>query len=76
MFAVSPAGSAARALFDEVGGGTCVHPDEPMAEPLSAFVAAAPRVTRHSHQAALERYAVGRLTAELALLLDTLSGPR
>ena len=77
VFAVSPAGSAARALFDEVGGGTCVHPDEPMAEPLSAFVAAA----RAGHapladQAALERYEVGRLTAELALLLDTLSGPR
>ena len=31
VFAISPAGSAARALFAEVGGGTCVLPDEPMA---------------------------------------------
>ena len=38
VFAISPAGSAARALFAEVGGGTCVLPDDPMAEPLAAFV--------------------------------------
>ena len=31
VFAISPAGSAARALFAEVGGGTCVLPDDPMA---------------------------------------------
>ena len=31
VFAISPAGSAARGLFAEVGGGTCVLPDDPMA---------------------------------------------
>ena len=40
IFAISPAGSAARALFAEVGGGTCVLPDEPMSGPLAAFVRA------------------------------------
>ena len=40
IFAISPAGSAARGLFAEAGGGTCVLPDDPMAEPLAAFVAA------------------------------------
>ena len=74
IFAVSPAGSAARALFAEVGGGTCVLPDEPMSGPLAAFVQAvrdgqAPAVDR----AALERYELGRLTAELAGLLDAIA---
>ena len=31
IFAISPAGSAARGLFAETGGGTCVLPDDPMA---------------------------------------------
>ena len=74
IFAISPAGSAARALFDEVGGGTCVLPDDQMAEPLAAFV--------HEVQdgnapvadpAAIDRYELGRLTAELAALLDGLA---
>lgn len=74
IFAISPAGSAARALFEEVGGGTCVLPDEPMREPLAAFVAAvragqAPL----ADQAALERYELGRLTAELASILNGLA---
>ena len=71
IFAISPAGSAARALFTEVGGGTCVLPDEPMSGPLAAFVRAvrdgeAPAVD----EAALEEYELGRLTARLAGLLD------
>ena len=75
VFAISPAGSAARALFAEVGGGTCVLPDDQMAEPLAAFV----RATRDgsaplADPAALERYELGRLTAELAALLDGLAG--
>ncbi len=75
VFAVSPAVSAARALFEEVGGGTCVLPDEPMAEPLAAFVAAARAgLAPHADQAALQRYEVGGLTAQLAELLDGLAG--
>jgi len=75
IFAISPAGSAARALFAEVGTGTCVLPDAPMAEPLAAFVKAARRgEARLADPAALERYELGRLTAELAVLLDGLAG--
>ena len=48
VFAISPAGSAARGLFAEVGGGTCVLPDDPMREPLAAFVAAARAAPRRS----------------------------
>lgn len=75
VFAISPAGSAARALFAEVGGGACVLPDDAMTEPLAAFIDAAragsaPAVDR----AALERYDLSRLTAELAALLDELAG--
>ncbi len=76
VFAISPAGSAARALFAEVGGGTCVLPDDSMAGPLAAFVAAvrdgsAPVADR----AALQRYELGRLTHELAGILDGLLRP-
>jgi hypothetical protein len=75
IFAISPAGSAARALFAEVGGGTCVLPDDPMAEPLAAFVRAARDGSAPlADPAALERYELGRLTAELAALLDGLAG--
>jgi glycosyltransferase involved in cell wall biosynthesis len=70
VFGISPAGSAARTLFDEVGGGTCVLPDDPMGEPLAAFIACvrdgslpAARTT------ALERYELAHLTAELAGIL-------
>ena len=74
IFAISPAGSAARALFAEVGGGTCVLPDDQMAEPLAAFVRAARgAVAPVADPAALERYELGRLTAELAALLDDLA---
>jgi len=75
VFAISPAGSAARGLFAEVGGGTCVLPDAPMADPLAAFVAAARSGGAPlADQAALERYELGRLTAELAAILDGLCG--
>jgi hypothetical protein len=74
-FAISPPGSAARGLFAEVGGGTCVLPDDRMAEPLAAFVAAvrageAPVADR----GALGRYELGHLTRELAGILDDLAG--
>ena len=74
IFAISPAGSAARALFAEVGGGTCVLPDDPMSGPLAAFVAAV-RDGRApvADPAALERYELGHLTAELAGMLDGLA---
>jgi glycosyltransferase involved in cell wall biosynthesis len=74
IFAISPAGSAARGLFAEVGGGTCVLPDDPMAAPLAAFVAAvAAGTTPVADPAALERYELGHLTAELAGILDDLA---
>jgi glycosyltransferase involved in cell wall biosynthesis len=74
IFAISPAGSAARALFAEVGGGTCVLPDDPMAAALADFVWAARRgVAPLANPAALERYELGRLTTELAALLDGLA---
>jgi len=75
VFAISPASSAARALFDEVGGGTCVLPDDPMSEPLAAFVAAARAGTAPvADTPALERYELGRLTGDLAAILDGLAG--
>jgi hypothetical protein len=71
VFAISPAGSAARALFAEVGGGACVLPDDPMAAPLQAFVrdvraGAAPLADK----AALQRYDLITLSTQLAGLLD------
>lgn len=71
IFAVSPAGSAARSLFDEVGGAACVLPDEPMGGPLAAFVQAV-RDGRGpiADPAALERYELTGLTARLATLLE------
>ncbi len=75
VFAISPAGSAARALFDEVGGGTCVLPDDPMAAPLAAFVAAVRGGSAPvADPSALERYELGHLTSKLATLLDGLAG--
>ena len=77
IFAISPAGSAARTLFDQVGGAVCVLPDEPMAAPLAGFVTAVrQRVAPAADPTALERYELGRLTAELAAILDGLrAGP-
>jgi hypothetical protein len=75
VFAISPAGSAARGLFAETGGGTCVLPDDDMSAPLAAFVAAARGGTAPTADpAALERYELGRLTADLAGILDDLAG--
>lgn len=74
IFAISPAGSAARALFEEVGGGTCVLPDDPMREPLAGFVAAARAGTAPvADPGALGRYELTRLTRELAAILDDLA---
>ena len=74
IFAISPDGSAARGLFAEVGGATCVLPDDGMAEPLATFVAAvrageAPVAGAGS----LERFDFGHLTHELAGILDGLA---
>ncbi|MGZ8635279.1 MAG: glycosyltransferase [Solirubrobacteraceae bacterium] len=74
IFAISPAGSAARALFAEVGGGTCVLPDDQMAKPLAAFVSAVREGSAPvADPAAVERYEVGRLTAELTALLEAIA---
>jgi hypothetical protein len=75
VFAISPVPSAARDLFAEVGGASMVTPDEPMAGPLAAFVAAAregrgPVATPD----ALDRYEADALTTRLAGLLDALAG--
>jgi glycosyltransferase involved in cell wall biosynthesis len=71
VFAVSPAGSAARALFEQTGGATCVLPDEPMAQPLAAFVQQVREgIGPAADDEALECYDVARLTARLAGLLD------
>ena len=74
IFAISPDGSAARGLFAETGAGTCVLPDEPMAEPLAAFVTAV-REGRApvADPAAIGRYELGNLTTELAAILDGLA---
>ena len=75
IFAVSPDGSAARSLFAEVGGGTCVLPDDRMAEPLAAFVAAVRAGEAPvADPGALGRYELGHLTHELAGILDGLAG--
>lgn len=51
-------------------------PDDPMAEPLAAFVAAVRGgAAPLADPAALERYELGHLTSELACLLDGLAGP-
>jgi glycosyltransferase involved in cell wall biosynthesis len=74
VFAISPAGSAARGLFAEVGGGTCVLPDDPMGDPLAGFVAAVRGGSAPlADPAALERYELSRLTRELAGILDDLA---
>lgn len=74
VFAISPAASAARHLFQEVGGATCVLPDEPMAAPLAAFIAAVrDGATESAAPAALDRYEMSRLTGELAAILHALA---
>ncbi len=74
VFAISPSGSAARALFAEVGGGTCVLPGDDMGGPLASFVESVRLGTAPvADGQALERYDLVRLTAELAALLDRLA---
>lgn len=77
VFAISPAGSAARVLFAEVGGGTCVLPDDDMARPLAAFVEAVRRrAAPVANGVALDRYEAGRITADLVAVLDALAADR
>lgn len=78
IFAISPQGSAARGLFAEVGGGTCVLPDERMAEPLAAFVRSVREgVAPIADPVALGRYDLLALSAQLAgLLAQVAAGPR
>jgi hypothetical protein len=77
VFAISPERSAARALFAEVGGGTCVPPDDVMAEPLAAFVAAVRAGKAPVADAtAIEPYEMGHVTGRLASILDDLCGTR
>lgn len=74
VFAISPAGSAARSLFAEVGGGTCVLPDSDMAGPLASFIESVRLGTASvAEGSALDRYDLVRLTAELSMLLDRLA---
>ena len=71
VFAISPADSAARSLFAEVGGAQCVLPDDDMAAPLAAFVAAVRAgMIAAADEAGLARFDAGALTEQLASLLD------
>ena len=71
VFAISPAGSAARSLFAEVGGAQCVLPDDDMAAPLAAFVASVRAgMIAVADEASLARFDAGALTRQLATLLD------
>jgi hypothetical protein len=71
VFAISPADSAARSLFAEVGGAQCVLPDDDMAAPLAAFVAAVRAgMIAAADEARLARFDAGTLTGQLATLLD------
>jgi glycosyltransferase involved in cell wall biosynthesis len=75
IFAISPPGSAARGLFAELGVGTCVTPDEPMAGPLRAFVEGVRAGTVPSQPGSgLARFELGALTTELAAVLDGIAG--
>jgi glycosyltransferase involved in cell wall biosynthesis len=76
IFAISPEGSAARALFADTGGAVCVAPDEPMAGPLAAFVddvraGAGPK----ADAGALKPYELGSLTDELVGILGSMEAP-
>jgi glycosyltransferase involved in cell wall biosynthesis len=71
IFAITPAVSAARSLLDDVGGGTCVLPDQPMHAALAAFVADVRAGTAPSATApALAHLDVRELTTRLADILD------
>jgi hypothetical protein len=71
VFAISPADSAARSLFAEVGGAQCVLPDDDMAAPLAAFVAAVRAgMIAAADEVGLARFDAGALTEQLASLLD------
>jgi len=71
VFAISPADSAARSLFAEVGGAQCVLPDDDMAAPLAAFVTAVRAgMIAAADEASLARFDAGALTEQLASLLD------
>jgi len=71
VFAISPAGSAARGLFAEVGGAQCVLPDDDMAAPLATFVAAVRAgMIAVADKTSLARFDAGALTEQLATFLD------
>lgn len=76
IFAISPAGSAARALFAATGGATCVTADEPMARPLADFArevraGAGPK----ADAGALAPYELGSLTDRLVGILEDMEAP-
>ncbi len=74
IFAISPAGSAGRMLFREVGGGTCVLPDDDMALPLADFVRTVRGGTAPAADGvALQRYDMTHITAQLAALLQRIA---
>ena len=77
VFAVTAPHSAASKLLAEVGGAVTVEHDADMREPLARFVAdvrsgAGPV----ADTAALARYDMAGVTAELAAVLDRLPSPR
>lgn len=76
VFAISPEGSAARALFAATGGATCVTPDEEMAAPLAAFVADVRAGAEPKADAgALAPYEFGSLTDTLVGILEGMQAP-
>ncbi len=76
VFAVSPRGSAARALFAETGGALCVALDEPVGPALAGFVEAVRRGDAPvADRVVLEHYRMDALTARLAALLGGMVEP-
>ena len=74
IFAISPQQSAARELFADTGGATCVLPDDEMKTPLADFVGGVRAGTlRGAEREPVSRYDAGTLTAELAALLEEIA---
>jgi len=74
IFAVSAPSTAAAKLLAEVGGGVVVGHDDDMREPLARFVAAVREGGGPAADpAALARYDMAAITAELATILDAVA---
>ncbi|HEY5388185.1 MAG TPA: glycosyltransferase [Thermoleophilia bacterium] len=76
VFAITAPHSAATKLLAEVGGGVTVEHDAEMIGPLARFVAAVRSADGPvADAAALSRYDMASVTAELAAVLDRLLPP-